>query len=57
MKQITIDDIHKIVGALYLENAMLREALAKTQIVKVDASKTDNVEPGSKDQQGPVAIK
>ena len=53
-----INDLQRIVGGLYMENVMLREALAKAQpTVKVDASKTDNVERGSKNKQGPVAIK
>ena len=52
-----INDVQRIVGGLYIENVMLREALAKAQPVKVDASKTDNVERGSGNKQGPVPIK
>ena len=47
MKQLTMDDVQRIVGSLYIENAMLREALAKAQqTVKVDSADTAN--PGKR---------
>ena len=43
MKQLTMDDVQRIVGALFIENAMLREALAKAQpTVKVESGDEGN---------------
>lgn len=39
MNNLTMDDVQCIVGSLYIENSMLRKALAKAQqTVKVDSS-------------------
>ena len=49
-----INDVQRIVGGLYMELHMLREAHAKLQrTVKVDVSKDDDGGSGPCDQQGP----
>jgi len=50
-QNLTMDDVQRIIGNLYIENNMLREALAKAQqTAKVDADKgtTSKRGPGNK---------
>ncbi|KKK50477.1 hypothetical protein LCGC14_3124640 [marine sediment metagenome] len=55
MKQLTMDDVQRIVGGLTIENTMLREALAKAQqTVKVDADKGDTSKRGASNKPRPL---
>jgi len=55
VKQLNMDDVQRIVGALFIENAMLREELAKAQqTVKVDADEGNTGERGSGNKPRPL---